>query len=194
MKNLTLMLLLTTLVACAGPGKTVQNIAVYDFGLPAQAGQPLAVKVAVDEVTAADAVNHQQIRYRLNYDNPSRVYSYTESRWAATPAELLTGRLASLIQQDAKPSACALKLKVEVFDHVFSSPAASAAVVQLSAVLWDKKARKVVATQAIAASEVAPTANARGGAKALAQASENALLKAVAWANAEAEKSTACQW
>ncbi|MGZ8251993.1 MAG: ABC-type transport auxiliary lipoprotein family protein [Methylophilaceae bacterium] len=194
MKNLTLILLLTVLVACAGPSKTVQNIAVYDFGLPAQVGQPLVAKVAVDEVTAADAVNHQQIRYRLNYDNPSRVYSYTESRWAATPAELLTGRLASLIQQDAKLPACALKLKVEVFDHVFSSPAASTAVVQLSALLWDKKSRKVVATQAIAESEVAQTANARGGAKALAQASESATLKAVAWANAEVEKNSACQW
>jgi len=193
MKNLTLMLLLTALVACAGPGKTVQNIAVYDFGLPAETGQSLVAKVAVDEVTAADAINHQQIRYRLNYDNPSRVYSYTESRWAATPAELLTGRLASLIQQDTKLPACALKLKVEVFDHVFSSPTASAGVVQLSALLWDKKSRKVVATQAIAASEVALTANAQGGTKALALASENAMLKAVAWANAEVEKNAACQ-
>lgn len=195
MKNLMLMLLVASLLACAGPGKTKQNTAVYDFGLPIAiaASQRVMAETVVGEILAADEINHQQIRYRLNYENPSRVFSYTESRWAATPAELLTSKFGTLIQQGSKSTGCALKLKVQVFDHVFSSPTASEGLVQLSAVLLDRKSRKIIAYELVAEQVAALSANAQGGAKALALAGEKALVKAVNWANVEAEKTASCQ-
>ncbi|MEZ0315494.1 MAG: hypothetical protein ACAH10_01260, partial [Methylophilaceae bacterium] len=116
-----------------------------------------------------------------------------ESRWAATPAELLTSKFGTLIQQGSKSTGCALKLKVQVFDHVFSSPTASEGVVQLSAVLLDRKSRKIIAYELVAEQVAALSANAQGGAKALALAGEKALVKAVNWANVEAEKTASCQ-
>jgi len=195
MRNLILILLVTCLIACAGPGKNKQNIAVYDFGLPAtgDASPLLQAQTVVLEVSAADAINTQQIRYRLNYDNPSRVFTYTESRWAATPAELLTGKLGSLVQQGNDGSGCSVRMKVQVFDHVFSSITASEGVVQLSAILLDRKSRKIIASEVVTETAVAATANAQGGTKALAQASESALVKVINWANTEAANNASCQ-
>jgi len=195
MKNIILMLLVTSLIACAGPGKSKQNMAIYDFGLPiaGNAGSSFLSQTVVLEVSAADALNTQHIRYRLNYDNPARVFTYTESRWAATPAELLTAKLGSVIQQGNDASGCSLRIKVQAFDHVLSSITASEGVVQLSAVLLDRKSRKILASEVVTATALAGTANAQGGTKALAQASESVLVKVINWANAEAAKHASCQ-
>lgn len=195
MKKLLLVLLCLSAVACVGPSKTKQNISVFDFGVPAvsEPTQRVVSETLLDEVSATDAVNHQQIRYRLNAENPSRVFAYTESRWATTPAELLNNRLGGLVQQGNKSSACTLKLKVQVFDHVFKNQTDSEGVVQLSGILLDKKNRKVIASGLISEASPATSANAQGGAKALAVASDGALLKAVNWANAESAKTASCR-
>jgi cholesterol transport system auxiliary component len=191
---LVLSLLAGSLAACMG-GKTKPSPAIYDFGLTPviQTTAAPETKVQIDEVTAAESLNSNRIRYRLNYQNPARVFSYTESRWAALPTELLSAKIRASSKTILSNQAnCSLKLQLEAFDHVFDSETASHGVIQLSVSLNDKKAQKIIASQQIEESAAASTPDAKGGVAALNQASTTAIAKALDWGNAMAEKSTAC--
>ncbi len=65
-------------------------------------------------------------------------------------------------------------------------------ITQLSAVLRDKKTRKIIAHKQIHEKVAATSADAKGGVPALNQASTAALAKALSWGNAVAAESTAC--
>ena len=69
-------LTISTLVACVGISKTKQNVAVYDFGLsiPSENIQQITSKIILEEPASIASLNHHKIRYRLNYQNPSRVF------------------------------------------------------------------------------------------------------------------------
>ena len=88
---------------------------------------------------------------------------------------------------------CSLELKIEAFDHVFQTATASEGVVQLSALLVEKKSRKVISSQLITESAASASPNAQGGTAALRQASENALKKVIHWGNMIADNSALCQ-
>ncbi|MDO9366351.1 MAG: hypothetical protein Q7T58_08480 [Methylotenera sp.] len=192
---LTGSLMISGLAACVGINKTKLNMAVYDFGLSVsnENNQQITSKLLFEEPIAAESLNHNKIRYRLNYQNPSRVFFYTESRWAATPPELLSSKLTNLAHIANTTKNCSLKLKIEVFDHVFQSATASEGIVQLSAQLVEKKSKKIILTQLITESAPSSTPNAQGGAAALQMASENALKKAINWGNTAAESNLLCQ-
>lgn len=194
MKYFILVLLVISQAACVGTNKPRPDIALYDFGYTSKSDnkEQILAKINVDEISAIEALNYQKMRYRLNYENAARVFYYTESRWQATPAELVNNQLNTLLQSDTKAFNCSLKLKLQLFDHVFNSKNSSAGVVQMSAILATKSAQKIMANEVIIESVPAVTANAEGGAKALAQASENALIKAINWANAQAKHTAMC--
>ena len=191
---LTSSLIISSLAACVGTNKTRQNMVIYDFGLSVSSvsDQQITAKIVLEAPVAAEPLNHNQIRYRLNYQNPSRVFFYTESRWAATPAELFSSKLSTMAKMAENPLNCSLKLKIEAFDHVFQTATASNGVVQLSAQLVEKKSKKIVASQLIAERAVSASPNAQGGTAALHQASEIALTKAINWGNMIAESSALC--
>lgn len=189
---LLLSLLAGSLPACVG-GKPKPSPAVYDFGLISakDATTMPETKVQIDHVTAAESLNSNRIRYRLNYQNPARVFSYTESRWAALPAELLSAKLRA--SSKTILANCSLKLQVEAFDQVFDSETASHGVIQLGAILSDTRTRAVIAKERFEETAVAPTPDAKGGVAALNQASSAAISKVLNWGNAAAEKSEACR-
>jgi cholesterol transport system auxiliary component len=99
---LTSCLIISTLTGCVGINKTKQKTAVYDFGLSvsSESNQQITSKILSAEPVAAESLNHNKIRYRLNYQNPSRVFFYTDSRWAATPAELLSDNMSKMVNVD----------------------------------------------------------------------------------------------
>ena len=88
---------------------------------------------------------------------------------------------------------CSLELKIEAFDHVFQTTTVSEGIVQLSALLVEKKSRKVISSQLITESAASASPNAQGGTAALHQASENALKKVIQWGNMVADNSALCQ-
>lgn len=191
---LVLSFLVGSLAACMG-GKTKPSPAVYDFGLAPPTGTlaVLDVKVQVDEVTATESLNSNRMRYRLNYQNPARVFSYTESRWAALPTEMLSAKIrASSKLADTSLVNCSLKLHLEAFDHVFDSETVSNGIVQLSVNLSDNSTHKIIAGDRFEEAVAATTPDAKGGVLALSQASTAAITKALNWGNAIAEKSAAC--
>jgi len=192
---LTGSLIVSTLAACVGINKTKQNIAVYDFGLSvsSESNQQITSKILLEEPVAAESLNHNKIRYRLSYKNPSRIYFYAESRWAATPPELFSSKLSQMVNVVKTPVNCSLKLKIEAFDHVFTTESDSEGVVQLSVLLVEKKSKKIISSQLISESVTSSSPNAQGGTAALRQASEIALKKAINWGNVTAESNTLCQ-
>ena len=192
---LSIGLIISTLNACVSLNKTKPNMAVYDFGLfiPTESSQQITSKILLDEPVAAEPLNHNKMRYRLNYQNPLRVFYYSESRWAATPSALFSSKLSQMVNVAKNPTNCSLKLKIEAFDHVFQTAATSDGVVQLSALVVERKSKKIVSSQLITESVMSLSPNAQGGAVALQQASENALKKVINWGNMMADDSELCR-
>ena len=192
---LSIGLIISTLNACVNLNKTKLNMAVYDFGLsiPTESSQQLTLKILLNEPVAAESLNHNKIRYRLNYQNPLRVFYYSESRWAATPSELLSSKLSQMVNLPKNSMPCSLKLEIVAFDHVFQTPSASEGFVQLSVSLIEKKSKTMISSQLITESVTSTSPNAQGGAVALQQASENALKKVINWGNMMADNSELCR-
>lgn len=193
-------LIISTLNACVSLNKTKQNVAVYDFGLSvpsegnqSESNQQLTLKILLDEPVAAESLNHNKIPYRLNYQNPLRVFYYSESRWAAKPSELFSSKLSKMVNVAKNSMPCSLKLKIEAFDHVFQTPSASEGFVQLSVSLIEKKSKKIISSQLITESVTSTSPNAQGGTVALQQASEHALKKVINWGNMMADDSELCR-
>ena len=187
-------LLINTITACVSIKKTKQNMAVYDFGLsvPNESNQLITLKILLEEPVAEESINHNKIRYRLNYQNPSRVFYYAESRWAATPSELFSSKLSKMVNLTKNPTNCSLKLKIEAFDHVFQTTAVSNGVVQLNAQVIHRISKKIISSQLITESVTSTSPNAQGGTAALQQASKNALQKVIDWGNMIAENDELC--
>lgn len=190
MRYLMYICLTGLLTACLSANKAGLESAVYDFGLNAEATR-IDSKVDIGQVTAIDAIDHRRIRYRLNYKNPAQVFTYTQSRWASSPADLLAAKLRS-IASTSSSSNCSLKLQIESFDHMLETPTTGMGVVRLHVSLSEKKSRQVVASQQIQGSAPAPSADGEGGVMALDQASTKAIVKALEWANAVADQSPQC--
>ncbi|MGB4812414.1 MAG: hypothetical protein WBP13_08055 [Methylophilaceae bacterium] len=187
-------LIVSSITACVSNNKTIQNMAIYDFGLSNtdQNNQQITSKILIEELVVAESLNNNKIRYRLNYQNPSRIYFYTESRWASAPSALFSSRLNAMATTVQNPLSCSLKLKLEAFDHVFQTVTASEGVVQLSVQLVEKKSRRIISSQLISESIPSSSPNAKGGTTALRQASEVAIKNAVHWGNVVAEESIPC--
>jgi len=183
------------LSACVGLNKTAPNMAIYDFGLPnvSESNQLITSRIPLEEITSAEGLNHNKIRYRLNYQNPARVFFYSESRWASTPSELLTGKLSALSSAASQPANCSLKLKIEAFDHVFQSGDISEGIVQLNVTLIEKISKRAIASELITESTAATSPNAQGGTSAVQTASKNALAKAINWGNTAAANNGVCK-
>jgi ABC-type uncharacterized transport system auxiliary subunit len=192
MRQLMFVLAVSLLTGCLGGVKVKPAHAVYDFGLdPSASAAPRSQssEVHIETITAVDPLNSNRIRYRLNYQNPTQVLAYTESRWAAQPADLL----AAMAGTSTSQSPCMVQLQLMAFDQVFETPASSYSIVQMNAVLKEKKTRKIIAHQKIQEQAPASSADAKGGVAALKQASSSALEKAISWGNDAAVASEVCR-
>lgn len=192
---ITISIIASLLIACVGINKTKQNIAVYDFGLNVtnDSNQRITSKLFIETPVAAESLNQNKIRYRLNYQNPLRIFFYTESRWMETPAGLFVSKLSRMVDSIQAPANCSLKLKIETFDQVFYTTTTSDGVVQLSAFIVEKKSKKLISSQLITENVTSLSPNAQGGTAALQQASENALKKVISWGNMLANNNELCK-
>ena len=176
-------------------------VAHYDFG-PAVAeegtGDPLIqASLAVPEIQAPSWLDGRAMYYRLAYDDPARLRTFANSRWAGSPVALLgdvvRGRLARATTEGADvgrrrgSAQYVLRLEVEELGQVFDSPSSSRAVVRLRAILLKRADRSVAGHQVFAAERPAPTADAPGGVHAMAEASRQVAGELVAWVASRVE-------
>ena len=179
----------TLLCACTTPQPPVTK-AVYDFGPPvAAANTPVATAtaaVALADVEAVPALDNPAVLYRLGYADAWQLRPYALARWSMAPARLLQQRLRETLSVERAIVGSAdgatpwlLRVELEEFSQLFSAPNTSAGVVRLRATLL--RAGNLVAQRNFSATSVAPSADASGGVRGLATASNDVVQQANAW-------------
>ena len=180
------LLIVTCLLAgCAASSRNASLPEVYDFGLP-------LARVAVGnrwssvafEVSASPWLDSRDIEYRLLYENPLKLRSYSASRWAAAPRLLLAQHLRQQLGLAGAggPATCLLRLELQEFSQVFATPSRSRATLLGRVSVVDGR-RQLVGERPVAIEQPAPTADARGGVVALVAASDDLGQQLAAWLN-----------
>lgn len=200
------LLCLNFLAACSSlPAPPVQP-AQYDFGpalvvtaAPAVAHATARAPLAVADIESPGvAEGSTALQYRLVYDTAQQLRAYQKARWSQPPAMLLQKAvLAQLAQQGpvlssaaaravartSTPGMLVLRLELEEFSQVFTSPTQSAGVLRLRATLTEPQLQgEVLRGQRVFSTQVpATSADAAGGSAALAAAAAQAARDLAAW-------------
>lgn len=163
---------------------------LYDFGTatPVQGAPALGGTLVVTDVTGSVALDSERMFYRLNYADPLQARSYAGSRWSTTPLQMLSQRLKTRLSQagakvlgvaDAANGVPILRVDVDDFVQAFDSAGASHAELTLRASLF--RGHLLVDQKTFTRRSNAGSADAAGGARALAEASDAACAEMVAW-------------
>lgn len=176
--------------------KSVSNT-VYDFGpLPvatAAAGAATAPAAAIPALVVADvngpaSLDSNRMYYRLLYANAQQARPYSQNAWSVTPLQLLTQRLRARLAQagvkvlattDAAVGMPVLRLEADNFSQNFDSQTSSSGQVSLRASLF--RNHKLVDQKTFTRSTAAPSADAAGGARALAASTDAVAADILAW-------------
>jgi cholesterol transport system auxiliary component len=198
------LLLAALLAGCSALPDKPTRPAQYDFGpgpvadAPTDRRAPLA-PLALDEVEAAGPLEAgTAVLYRLGYADAQQLRPYAQARWSMPPAQLVRQRLREQMGQrrtvvGAGEGAAMLRnegrqplvLRVELleFSQLFTAPAQSAGLVRLRATVVDNlpAGEKVLAQRQVIVQRPAPTADAAGGVRALAEATDAAAAELSQW-------------
>ena len=177
------------LTGCASE-KPATNLS-FDFGpaLPlASAGAPALPALVVSDATGSAALDSERMVYRLNYADPLQARAYANSRWSVTPLQLVTQRVKSRIAQsgakvlgvtDAALGVPILRIEIDEFSHTFDSVNQSYGQLILRASLF--QGHKLVDQKTFNRKTDAASADAAGGARALAASTDAAVADLLAW-------------
>jgi cholesterol transport system auxiliary component len=188
------------LAGCASSSKGPSGNTLYDFG-PAAGSAPgsaaSAAAAAVPAVVITDATgnavyDNERMFYRLNYADPLQARWYANSRWSSTPLQMLTQRLKSRVAQagvkvlsstDASNGVPLLRIDLDEFTHSFDSTASSQGQLVLRASLF--QGHTLVDQRTFSRKVAATSADAAGGARALAQAADAVAADMIGWLAAQ---------
>ncbi|MFN3984287.1 MAG: ABC-type transport auxiliary lipoprotein family protein [Rhodocyclaceae bacterium] len=141
------------------------ELAVYDLGhLSAGTTAAPAIVPAQIEVRAPSWLASAAMQYRLEFESPAARQSFTESRWAASPAEMVQRQLAqALIAGGPRDGRCRLRVELDEYVQVFDAPDRSAAVLSATAVLLAAREERVLDSRRFDMRIAATSADARSG-------------------------------
>jgi cholesterol transport system auxiliary component len=165
-----------------------ESVSQYDLG-PVRAQTALALPaISVAEVKAPAWLDSQSMFYRLNYANEQQPRSYANSKWTMPPAQLFVERLKSRLAQsggvvvpasDGALNLPTLHVEADDFSQVFDSASQSSVRVAIRASLYDGR---FLREQKMFVQQIPSTsADARGGAAALAAASDAIINEMAVW-------------
>jgi cholesterol transport system auxiliary component len=180
-----------TLSACAsqkGPPTTQ-----FDFGpaAPASAQAPapgMPGSLVVTDVTGSSALDNERMFYRLSYADPLQARTYANSRWTANPLQLLTQRFKTRLAQsgarvlsetDASIGIPLLRIDVDEFVQDFTGVSQSTGVVAVRASVF--QGHTLIDQRSFRQAVAATSADAAGGARALAASTDAIAADIVAW-------------
>lgn len=168
------------------------STATYDFGpVPSVQSDPALPElqpIAIAELNAPAWLDNTLMFYRLSYANEQQPRRYALSHWSMPPASLFAQRLKSRIAQaggvalsasDGAANILVLRIEAEDFMQVFTSPEQSAGQVRLRASVFNGRA--LIAQQVFSAQSPASSADAAGGVRALASASDAIIDDMMKW-------------
>ncbi len=164
----------------------------FDFGpaMPATSqvqAAPLGA-IVVTDITGSSALENERMFYRLSYADALQARSYANSRWTANPLQMMTQRMKTRIAQsgakvlsetDASNGVPILRIDVDEFIHNFSGAAQSEGQVALRASVF--QGHVLVDQRSFARTTPAGSADAAGGARALAASTDAIAADIVAW-------------
>ena len=184
----TALLAILLLAACANTS-TRPLAGLYDLGpLPAQAALTALPPLSVADVSAPVALDGPRMIYRLAYANSQQLHPYADSRWSMAPAEMLGQRLKARLAAAGGVVAAAadgaaglplLRVELNEFSQTFEAPNASTAQVSARATLFS--GRLLLAQKSFLRQLPAPSADAAGAARALADASDLLITDLMQW-------------
>lgn len=151
----------------------------YDFG---PVGQPetAANSVQVVEMRAPEWLDGSQMLYRLAYRDPRALTPYSGSRWAGTPASMLTLRLRQ--QLGNVPGAkCIFSSSLAEFSQTYDASDSSRAVLHVHGVLAATGAQGQRLQKEFRLQAKAPTPDAAGGAAAFSELASDLAKAAGQW-------------
>lgn len=164
----------------------------FDFGpLPAVQGAPATPALpalVVADVSGPASLDSQRMYYRLLYADAQQARPYAYNSWNVTPLQLMTQRLKARIAQsgvkvlgtqDAGAGLPLLRIEADEFSQNFSSATQSTASISVRASLF--RAHRLVDQRTFSRSTPAPSADAPGGAQALASGTDAVAADILAW-------------
>jgi cholesterol transport system auxiliary component len=184
------------LAGCASTKGDPTNT-TFDFGPPgvpaagpvqAAGAQARLPALVVTDVTGPAALDTERMYYRLNYADATQARTYANSRWSANPLHMVTQRFKTRLAQsgikvlsttDAAAGIPILRVDVDDFVHGFSSATQSEGQLQLRASLFD--GHTLVDQKTFSRSTPASSADAAGGARALANSTDAVAADIAAW-------------
>ena len=197
-RRLALLLAMTASAMLAGCASGGAPQTLYDFGpMPAPAAasatSATSAPAPVGALVLADAtgpawLDSQRMYYRLLYADAQQSRPYAYNRWNSTPLQLLTQRLKSRLAQggikvlattDAAAGEALLRIDVEDFSDNFDSATSSSGQVTLRASLF--RGHRLVDQRTFRQTTPAGSADALGGARALASATDAIAAELQAW-------------
>lgn len=182
----------TVLLAGCASNKT-QESTTYDFGPAApnsqQAAAPAAMPaLVVMDATGPAALENERMYYRLNYADALQARTYANSRWASNPLQMLTQRVKARLAQsgmkvlsatDASTGVPLLRIEVDDFVHGFTGVSQSEGQITLRASLFSD--HRLLDQRSFTRITPAPSADAPGGARALATSTDAVAADILAW-------------
>lgn len=181
---------------CGCSASPPAKLAVYDFGPGATRPEPTPrmaplAPVLLAEVETSAALEGTAVLYRLAYADANQLRPYAQARWAMPPTQLLRQRLREklgtqrtvLASTDAvAPGTLVLRVELEEFSQLFDSATSSAGLVRVRATLGRTGSPpKALAQTSLVVPQPAATADAAGGVRALAQASDALVRQLDQW-------------
>lgn len=190
------------LSACSSLPKPPPTLVRYDLGaapalvaaradLTPLALAPMQAPILMDGNTA--------LHYRLAYADAQVLHAYAQARWSLPPAQMVLQRLREHVGQAGRPVLSAqagetppsvqgrqvpvLRLALEEFSHVFSTPQDSAGWVRVRATLVDPAPQGdvLLAQQVFEVRQAAAMPNASAGVQALARAVDSIGTQLQSW-------------
>jgi cholesterol transport system auxiliary component len=184
---------LVAITSCAVVGKQ-DPVTLYDLG-PLRTKEsatsptlPNLPPIRIAEIGTPAWLDSKAIYFRLNYANELQPRPYAGSRWTMPPAQLLTQHLklrvaygggVILNTSDGALNVPVLRIEADDFTQNFDAPGQSSGQVGLRASVF--KGRTLVAQKTFVRQAPAPSADAAGGVKALAVASDAVLADLIRW-------------
>ena len=202
--TLILPILLAFVVSgCALPDKPIR-MSMYDFG-PGQlmantASLAKLPPLAIDDIaTPSGSLEGTAVLYRLDYLDAQQLRPYSQARWSSPPAQLVRQRLREHLSQrrsvfNAREGAALnrvqnpvlpllLRLELEEFSQLFSTPQTSVGLIRMRATLIELTAagEKLVAQRNLVVQSPATSQDAAGGVRALTAATDAAIVELDQW-------------
>jgi cholesterol transport system auxiliary component len=187
-QTLTLFAMAAALAGCASKAPAP---AAYDFGpmdAMTAAAPPAVPALVIADVTGPASLDTQRMFYRLLYADAQQARPYAFNTWSVTPLQLLSQRMKARIAQagvkvintsDAAAGLPLLRLETDEFSQNFDSSSQSSGSISLRASLF--RNHQLVDQRTFRRTAPATSADAAGGARALASASDAIAADVLSW-------------